>query len=89
MLVRDTRRSKREITDKENARKELEKANAELREQQYHRDQQDKMITALASDYRCVYHIDLDKDDAVCYRADPADKDQPAEGVHFALEVCR
>ncbi len=84
LLVRDTRRSKREITDKENARKELEKANAELREQQYHRDQQDKMITALASDYRCVYHIDLDKDDAVCYRADPADKDQPAEGVHFA-----
>ena len=83
MLVRDTRRSKREITNKENARKELEKANAELLEQQYHRDQQDKMITALASDYRCVYHIDLDKDDAVCYRADPTDKDQPAEGVHF------
>lgn len=83
LLVRDTRRSKREITNKENARKELEKANAELREQQYHRDQQDKMITALASDYRCVYHIDLDKDDAVCYRADPTDKDQPAEGVHF------
>ncbi len=83
LLVRDTRRSKREITDKENARKELEKANAELREQQYHRDQQDKMITALASDYRCVYHIDLDKDDAVCYRADPTDRDQPAEGVHF------
>ncbi len=83
LLVRDTRRSKREITNKENARKELEKANAELREQQYHRDQQDKMITALASDYRCVYHIDLDKDDAVCYRADPTDRDQPAEGVHF------
>ncbi len=83
LLIRDSKRSKREITDKENARKELEKANAELREQQYHRDQQDKMITALASDYRCVYHIDLDKDDAVCYRADPTDKDQPAEGVHF------
>ena len=84
LLVRDTRRSKREITNKENARKELEKANAELLEQQHHRDQQDKMITALASDYRCVYHIDLDKDDAVCYRADPTDKEQPAEGKHFA-----
>ena len=82
-LVRDMRRSKREITNQENARKELEKANAELLEQYHHRDQQDKMITALASDYRCVYHIDLDKDDAVCYRADPLDSDQPAEGVHF------
>jgi signal transduction histidine kinase/DNA-binding response OmpR family regulator/ABC-type amino acid transport substrate-binding protein len=83
LLVRDKRRSRREITNKENARKELEKANAEILEQYHHREQQDKMITALASDYRCVYHIDLDKDDAVCYRADPTDKEQPAEGVHF------
>ena len=82
-LVRDMRRSKREIENKENARKELEKANEELREQYHHREQQDKMITALASDYRSVFHIDLDKDDAVCYRADPTDEDQPAEGVHF------
>ena len=83
LLVRDRRRSKREITNKENARKELEKANAEILEQYHHREQQDKMITALASDYRCVYHIDLDNDDAVCYRADPTDKEQPAEGKHF------
>lgn len=83
LLIRDTRRSKREITTKENARKELEKANADLLEQQHHRDQQDKMITALASDYRCVYHIDLDNDDAVCYRADPTDNEQPSEGKHF------
>jgi len=40
------------------------------------------MITAMASDYRSVYHVDLDADDAVCYRADPSDPaDQ--EGVHF------
>ncbi len=83
LLVRDKRRSRREIVTKENARKDLEKANAELLEQYHHREQQDKMITALASDYRCVYHIDLDNDDAVCYRADPNDKEQPAEGVHF------
>ena len=83
LLIRDRRRSRREITNKENARKELEKANAEILEQYHHREQQDKMITALASDYRCVYHIDLDNDDAVCYRADPTDKEQPAEGVHF------
>ncbi len=47
------------------------------------REQQDKMITALASDYRSVYHVDLDKNDAVCYRGDPYDKDQTGEGIHF------
>ena len=83
LLVRDKNRSKREITTKENARLELEKANKELVEQYNHREQQDKMITALASDYRCVYHIDLDKDEAVCYRADPTDVGQPAEGERF------
>ena len=47
------------------------------------KDEQDKMITALASDYRCVYHVDLDANDAVCYRADPTDPEQMGEGVHF------
>ena len=96
-LVRDARRSRREIQNKENARVELEKANTELAEsqaakqreleerlalqgelleQQSRREQQDKMITALASDYRCVYHVDLDRDDAVCYREDPTDSEQ-------------
>ena len=82
-LVRDRKRSSREIKDKENARKELEEVNAKLVEQQTRREQQDKMITALASDYRCVYHVDLDNDDAVCYRADPNDQEQTPEGVHF------
>lgn len=82
-LVRDRRRSIREIRDKEAARSELEEANEKLIEQQARREQQDKMITALASDYRCVYHVDLDNDDAVCYRADPNDADQTPEGIHF------
>ena len=103
-LFRDAKRSKREIHDKETARIELEKANAELAEtqrvkqqeledrlalqeellrQQQRREQQDKMITALASDYRCVYHVNLDNNDAVCYRADPNDHEQTPEGVHF------
>ena len=103
-LIRDTRRSRREIQDKENARIKLEQANAELAEsqaakqqeleerlalqqelleQQSRREQQDKMITAMASDYRCVYHVDLDNNDAVCYRADPTDPEQTAEGIHF------
>ena len=41
------------------------------------------MITALASDYRCVYHVDLDHNDAVCFRADPSDHEQTPEGIHF------
>ena len=83
LLVRDRRRTKREVQTKEEARKELEEANKELVKQQYQREQMDKMITALASDYRSVYHIDLDKDDAVCYRGDPNDHEQTEEGVHF------
>jgi len=55
----------------------------QLLEQQRRREEQDKMITAMASDYRSVYHVNLDRDDAVCYRADPNDKNQHPEGVHF------
>ncbi len=43
----------------------------------------DSMITAMASDYRSVYHVDIDADDAVCYRADPKEANQTPEGVHF------
>ena len=45
--------------------------------------EQSSMITAMASDYRAVYHVNLDTDNAVCYRADPDDKEQHAIGVHF------
>jgi len=54
-----------------------------LLEQEKRRKEQDSMITAMASDYRSVYHVDLDADDAVCYRADPGDPNQTPEGVHF------
>ncbi len=42
------------------------------------------MITAMASDYRSVYHVNLDDDDGVCYRSDPDDDAQSPEGVHFS-----
>ena len=45
--------------------------------------EQNAMITAMASDYRNVYHVDLDEDDAVCYRADPNDAEQHPVNVHF------
>ena len=62
-------------------------------DQKKHRKELDNMITAMASDYRSVYHVDLDSDDAVCYRADPEDA-ADKEGVHFPFhqrfeEYCR
>ncbi len=55
----------------------------QLLEEEKKRTQRDRMITAMASDYRSVYYVDLDNDDAVCYRSDPKDLEQPPEGVHF------
>ena len=51
--------------------------------QEKHQKDLDSMITAMASDYRSVYHVDIDADEAVCYRADPNDLTQIPEGVHF------
>ena len=59
-----------------------EKKEQQESDRRKHRKELNNMITAMASDYRSVYHVDLDADDAVCYRADPGDSaDQ--EGVHF------
>ena len=51
--------------------------------QEKHQKSLDSMITAMASDYRSVYHVDIDADDAVCYRADPSDLKHPPVGAHF------
>ena len=55
----------------------------ELLRQEQHRVQLDNMITAMASDYRSVYHVDLDADVAICYRADAEDPDHYTEGMRF------
>ncbi len=54
----------------------------ELLEQEKARAQQDSMITALASDYRSVYYVDLDTNESICYRNDN-DKDEINEGETF------
>ena len=56
-----------------------------LLEEERHREQQDRMITALAADYWSVYYLELDKDAGVCYQAH-ADLDSPGfqVGEHFA-----
>ena len=47
----------------------------ELLEQEKKRAQLDSMITALASDYRSVYYVNLDGDYAICYRNENSDDD--------------
>ena len=55
----------------------------QLLEQKAHQEQQDKMINALSSDFRSVYYVDLDKDEAICYREDPRFSEAPANGAAF------
>ena len=56
-----------------------------LSREKQHKDL-DSMITAMASDYRSVYHVDIDADEAVCYRAYPNDPSHIPEGEHFPYQ---
>ncbi|MBQ7564238.1 MAG: response regulator [Lachnospiraceae bacterium] len=71
----------------ERTQQELEERIAlqdELLKQESLRAEQDRMITAMASDYRSVYYVDLDTGDSVCYRSDKNDTDIN-EGEHFSF----
>ncbi len=63
--------------------KERSNLKEQLISEQVRREEQDKMITALASDYRSVYHVDLDLDEGICYRAVSDDDNQTPVGVRF------
>ncbi len=54
----------------------------ELLQKEREQAEQTKLITALASDYRSVYYIDLDTDEGVCYQCLP-DADGLRTGEHF------
>ena len=54
----------------------------QLLKQKAERDQQEKMIAALASDYRSVYFLELDQDRGVCYQS-RADMDGLHAGETF------
>ena len=54
-----------------------------LREDEAARKRQGEMITALSSDYRSVYYVDLDRDQATCIREDPRFEESPALGATF------
>ena len=55
----------------------------QLLEQEQRQRQQNEMITAMASDYRSVYYVDLERDTGVCYRADADMEDGLREGDSF------
>lgn len=56
-----------------------------LLEEEHQRSEQDKLITALASDYRGVYYVELDTDEGVCYQAHPEVEDGLREEEHFSF----
>ena len=95
VMISQMRRSSRLMLEKERAEAESRVKQEELEQrltlqekllsQERHRAQQDSMITALASDYRSVYYVNLDTDDGVCYQADPSSDNGIGDGEHFAF----
>lgn len=79
MMLVQTRRATRLALERETAeamQQEMEERLAlqdELLEQEKKRAELDSMITAMASDYRSVFYVDLDSDRAVCHRRDESD----------------
>ena len=54
-----------------------------LLEEQRQHEQQNSMIVALSSDYRSVYYVNLDDDEAVCYFDDKRFAEAPVSGQRF------
>lgn len=76
-----------DITERRKA-EELEKRLAEEKrrlEEQEQRKMQDSMLIALSSDYRSVYYVDMDKDEAVCYEGEANYEEAPKSGDRFAF----
>ena len=92
-ILRQMRRSAQLLLEKETSeaenrikQQELEQRielQEQLLEQEKQRVQQDRMITALASDYRSVYYVELDKDQGICYRTDMQIENALNEGEIF------
>ncbi len=82
-LASQIRRNAQLRMEREAASLELEHQRA-LLEEEKQRTQQDEMITAMASDYRSVYYVDIDADEAVCYRTDTG---ETPVGEHFPFHT--
>lgn len=91
-IIRQARRNaklqlEKETADAENRVKHQEMEHRlalqeQLLEQKAQQEEQARMITALASNFRSVYYIELDKDAGVCYQARP-DMHGFRTGEHF------
>ncbi len=57
----------------------------ELLEQEKMRTRQDHMITALASDYKSVYYVNLDSDECICYRSEVTPEEGPQVGDRLSF----
>ena len=82
--ITERRRKKEE----DRQRKELEERlhfQEQLLEQERQAAEQSQMITAMASDYRCVYYVTLDTDEGICYRTDHPFADALTVGEHFSF----
>ncbi len=95
VMIMQTRKAERLFSERENAelaQQELEERLAlqdELLEQEKMRTQQDNMITAMASDYRSVYYVDLESGQGICYRKDDvgADDIKPGDSFDYLKEL--
>ena len=93
-IVLQTRQSARLLLEKETTEAENRARNQELEqrlllqeqllEERRSSEEQDKLISALSSDYWSVYYIDLDADDGVCYQSHADLEHGLAEGEHFS-----
>ena len=93
-IIAQTKRNSRLQLERETAetenrvkQQELEQRLAlqeQLLEEERQREQQNKMIAALAADFWSVYYLDLDRDEGVCYQAHKGlDAPGVAVGEHF------
>ncbi len=77
---------KKAETESKLRQQEMEKQlalQAQLLREQEESARQSQMITAMASDYRCVYYVDLDRDEGICYRTDHFFENALTVGEHF------
>ena len=58
-----------------------------LLKEERQRAEQDRLITALASDYRGVYYVQLDDDECVCYQEHSELEHGPKVGEHFPYQA--
>jgi len=78
LLIRRSRRMKTELEERLALRDRIIVQESEKLEA-------DKVINALSTDYRSIYYVDLDRDSAICYRANYEIRGGVQEGDQFTF----